>query len=85
MNNDIEMHGYGTHLRKSRDELLAENERLRSLLREVRLYQFPGYMEWMKRRDQALHRAETCDHKQYDRDKHGRHCPCGAQMWDAGD
>ena len=32
----------------------ARVELLEALLKEVRLYQFPGYMEWLKRRDQAL-------------------------------
>lgn len=26
-----------------------------------------------------------CDHSQYKSNEHGRYCPCGAQMWDAGD
>ncbi len=57
MSTETELAGYGTHLRRLRDELVAENELLRALLREVRLYQFPGYMEWLKRRDQALTKA----------------------------
>ncbi len=48
------MAGYGTHLRATRDQLVARVELLEALLKEVRLYQFPGYMEWLKRRDQAL-------------------------------
>ncbi len=47
--------GYGTHLRKSRDQLVARLEELEALLKEVRLYQFTGYEDWLKRRDQALH------------------------------
>ena len=27
----------------------------------------------------------ACDHRQYDSCKHGRYCPCGTCMWDAGD
>ncbi len=27
----------------------------------------------------------NCDHKQYIQEKHGRYCPCGTIMWDAGD
>lgn len=26
-----------------------------------------------------------CDHSQYRNAMHGRYCPCGVQMWDAGD
>jgi len=35
----------------------------------------------------AGHKPENtnCDHSQYIREKHGRYCPCGTCMWDAGD
>jgi hypothetical protein len=35
----------------------------------------------------AGHKPEntSCDHQQYDPVKHGRYCPCGTCMWDAGD
>lgn len=57
MSTETELAGYGMHLRKSRDHLAARVEQLEALLKEVRLYQFPGYMEWLKRRDQALTKA----------------------------
>ncbi len=37
------------------DRSVARVEQLEALLKEVRLYQFTGYEDWLKRRDQALH------------------------------
>ncbi len=59
MNNQPELAGYGTHLRKTRDQLVARVEQLEALLKEVRLYQFPGYTGMVEAPRPSTHQAHA--------------------------
>jgi len=53
--------------------------------RELQLAKAIAKNTQLKAKVAKLEAVLNCDHKQYDRTKHGRYCPCGTQMWDAGD
>ncbi len=57
-------------------EAIAENTELKARVAKL---------EFIAKWGRGVGGQPPCDHKQYNRTKHGRYCPCGVQMWDAGD
>jgi len=57
------------------------------MIHEKPVERTPEEQEAEKKFIAAGHKPQNpnCDHKQYDPVKHGRYCPCGSVMWDAGD